>query len=71
MKKKKILSLVILSWIKAKERDSGLIVTAVTSLWIICSLRLCEMPAWRWCSDLLLFSHGDKTQKDSEFAGSY
>lgn len=58
-------------WIKAEERDRGLMVTAVTSLWLIFSLHLCEMQVWLWHADaLFLFSHEDETRRDSGFAGA-
>lgn len=44
-------------------------VTVMTSVWLICSLRLCEMPVWLCCSDALFScSHGDETLRDSGFA---
>lgn len=58
-------------WIKAEERDRGLMVTAATSLWLIFSRHLCEMQVWLWHADaLFLFSHEDETRRDSGFAGA-
>lgn len=62
-KKNSLFLLHIPLWIKAEERDSGLMVTAVTPLWLICSLHLCEMQAWLWYADtLLVFSRGWNTE---------